>query len=272
MLNSNPIEEIKVVARFICPETGKEFRTEQEARTSADNIRRDRTFKHEQGYKNIIEEEIARRQNYIKANLENPADLERMIKEKAKEFWNIDFNCSIKDLVFEELIVVPAEPKCFVWRGKIVGVLPYKGEYQLQNISDIMLSNKQESFLGFHYLQGYRGVLCEDNYKVSIEFRFFLDDFPRLKEKHDKFLKESEKYQAFLIEFYKREAMANNFANTQSRILDLEYEVEELKKKISLEKDMYAKRYLANNILESPILSRDFSDSCKMFGMVFPKI
>lgn len=145
-----------------------------------------------------------KKSDYIRLNLKNVQDLPNMLVEKSKEFFDIDIQdlsirVSFRDVSCSHNAPIGKKtnwggrekdlPRNYLgWHGQIYcGVFDNKKCLErYENLhhsaaSELFNKNyKNVGFSGFHTGTGCPGSIL-NQYKMNIEFYFFLDDFPLLK-------------------------------------------------------------------------------------------
>lgn len=145
--------------------------------------------------------------DYIRLNLKNVQDLPSMLVEKSKEFFDIEVHdlsirVSFRDVSCSHNAPIGKEtnwggrkenlPRNYLgWHGQIYCQVYDKyimslKDYELYSINVSAASSmfnkcyKERGFNGFYTGTGCPGSVA-GQYKMNIEFYFFLDDFPLLK-------------------------------------------------------------------------------------------
>lgn len=223
------MQTIAPVTMYPCPITGKLYKTERGAKNSAkrEQLRieaEEAKRKEQQKSKEQKEEEI----NWLRLNLEDINDLPVLMKSRFKELYDWDLNVAFYGLRFGSVSnshTCPIggvtnwsrqhkdRPTSYLgWSGRIEGTL--KGNVPkltfINSISDIITGK----FKGLH--TGTGGGGSPNEYKMSIGFNMFLDDFPKLKEKYEKYLIEKEKSDTNKSNIAKIKANAINYAKNHS--------------------------------------------------------
>jgi hypothetical protein len=223
------MQTIAPVTMFPCPITGKLYKTERGAKNSAkrEQLRieaEEAKRKEQQKSKEQKEEEI----NWLRLNLEDINDLPVLMKSRFKELYDWDLDVSFHGLRFGNVSnshTCPIggvmnwsreykdRPTYYLgWSGRIEGTL--KGNLPkltfMNSISDII----NGKFKGLHTGTGCPGRPNE--FKMSIGFNMFLDDFPKLKEKYEKYLIEKEKNDTNKSNIDVRNTNARSYAKNHS--------------------------------------------------------
>lgn len=268
--------EIKPVKMYPCPETGKLFRSKNLALKSAEKERERKRLAEAALVESKKSEEIKQKQrDYIRLNLANTADLEKMLIEKAKEFFNIDVSELKITVNFGQVSNSHGCPLNGVenwsgqhkdrptsylgWSGKIEAKVIVNNrikERYSTSATDYLFNRWGMGFAGFHTGCGLPGGISNNSSKMDIGFYFFLDDFPLLKQKYDKYLIEREKEKNNELIKKTRDEASFDFANNQKKYQDL------LKKINKLEKDrvILHTQLRTNYIARNPLILTELSD------------
>jgi hypothetical protein len=254
------VEEIKM---FKCPETGKLFTTKSQATKSANKAKAARELAEEKAKLALAsKEEREKLRNYIRLNLQNINDLPNMLVQKAKEFYDIDIkNLSIK-LYFSETLssLYPYHIDGVMnwsdiypgWIGKISAsvktpksLLSNKDSFS-DSADDILFNNYNSCFTGFYTGSGCPGSVNED-YDMDISFYLFLQDFPLLQEKYNKYIIEKDKVvkNKQLLSIQARNSY--NYAINSDIYKSYYAHVVEIKNKLAALQKSLQDEYIANN-------------------------
>jgi hypothetical protein len=259
------MKEIKPVAMFPCPVTGKLFKTAKAAAKSAEAAQKaiDATKELER-LAAISKETAAKNADYIRLNLKDIKDLPVMLTEKAKEFFGINISEISINVSFGNVSNSHGAPLDGVenwsnthkdrptsylgWSGQIVAKATRDNGKNANDSINTYLFNRWGGmgFRGFHTGSGCGGSLRGD-YPMDIGFYFFLSDFPLLAAKHEEFLKEKAKY---LQNHANREAAdnaASNFSVTHPSVTELDKQISALQfKRENLVMDLFNQHLKAN--------------------------
>lgn len=276
--------KIKQIKFYICPETGKKCKTEKEAIESAEAAIKERE-EAKLTKEQLAQQEIQNlvRKDYVRLNVESIKDIPILIKEKMKEFWNIDVNIEIS-VCFGNVSNSHGAPigkkrnwsgqddnyptSFFGWHGNVKGTLiNYKSSKNAStSVNDVLFNPYENSigFRGFHTSSGCPGSV-EGKYPMDIGFYFFLEDFPKLQEKWNKYLIQRKidlKNQNVEKEYEDKMA---EFAATRPQIVEINTEINKLiqtKNNLLLE---FRKQYREENKLVLETLSDDYESLSKEF-------
>lgn len=278
------MSEIKTQTVYICPETGKKCRSRAEAERSAAKAikaREDAAIAVEQ--QKLAEKSNLQNKDWIRLNLTNIKDLPDLIKEKAKEFWNINCNIEI-NVTFGQVRNSHGAPlnkktnwsgdnKNYPtsfpgWSGQIKGnVLNYKkGKNISESISSLLFNNYTggRGFRGFHTSSGCPGDV-EGNYPMDIGFYFFLEDFPRLAESYELFNTEYQKVIDHKEAVKMLNIKAEHYSNAQSDVIEIEKQIFELSCVLQKLRNEHEQKYIIDNPVKVPIIDSKLEDLKKIF-------
>ena len=266
------MKAIKEIKMYICPETGKQYRSRRQAENSAAaaiKAKADALIEAEQS--RLAAESSVEKKDWIRLNVTNVADIPKLIQEKAKEFWGIDCSVSL-NVSFREVSNSHGAPfgkktnwsrqdlsiptSYLGWSGQVAGNLTNyrKNPKSRASISDVLFSTGSlynpygagAGFRGFHTSSGCPGTV-DGTFPMNIGFYFFLEDFPLL----------FEKYELFKVEYQKVLDNSNALSNLETRALaaaNTDPEVKEFDRmieKLNLERaelqDQLFKKYLLEN-------------------------
>jgi len=278
------MKEIKTQTVYLCPETGKKCRSRAEAERSAAaaiKAKEDAAIAAEQ--KRLEQESNLANKDWIRLNLTNIEDIPKLIKEKAKEFWNID--CDIRIRVSFGNVSnshgAPLNKKCnwsgkdanyptsfLGWSGEIKGTISnYKKSRDISESVNSLLFNNYgggRGFRGFHTSCGCPGD-AEGKYPMDIGFYFFLEDFPKLVESYELFNTEYQKVINHKEAVKRRNAEAEYRSNSQSDVTELENQIFELKLKLGKLTTQHREKYILDNPVASPTIDSRLEDLKKVF-------
>lgn len=278
------MKEIKTQTVYICPETGKKCRSKAEAQRSAEaaiKAKEEARIAAEQA--KLVEASNLEKCDWLRLNLENVEDIPALMTQKAKEFWGIDFEVKIRVWFGEVSNSHHAPigkktnwsgrdneyPKSFPgWSGQIVGSIKnYKVKKNgSDSVSGLLFGdyNRTMGFRGFHTGTGCPGSL-HGEYPMDIGFSFFLEDFPLLKSKYDRFQKDAKviyDYNEGLLDVVYE---GKDLANKQKEVLDLDSQIRELSSKRYQLYKKFKDDYVSDHMKETPAISSDYADLQGMF-------
>lgn len=233
------MKAIKEVKIFICPETGKSYRSRKQAENSAAAaIKAKADALAEEERSRLAAESSLEKKDWIRLNVTDVADIPKLIQEKAKEFW--DINCSVSLRVSFGQVSNPhgapfgkktnwsrqdpSVPTTHLgWSGQVAGnVSGYrKNPKSRESISDVLFDpyGTGAGFRGFHTGTGCPGDVG-GTYPMDIGFYFFLEDFPLLFEKYELFKVEYRKTLDHKDALRDRQTRASKAADTNAGFLE----------------------------------------------------
>lgn len=231
--------ETRVV--YICPETGKQFSSADEAeRSAAAAIAAKRKASKLLRVKKRDEKANLEKKDWIRLNLANVADIPKLIQEKAKEFWDID--CEIKIFIrFGKLgsHCSPINTNCkrgheyLGWSGRIeASIFNFpKNQKSYESVSSLLFDeySSKIGFRGFNIGSGCPGDVY-GQYKMNMDFCFFLQDFPILCEKYDIFLSDQNLIEKYNEEIATLTSDSIKAAKSDRDYLRLQAEIQDLEK------------------------------------------
>jgi hypothetical protein len=207
--------------------------------------------------------------DFIRLNLADIRDLPKMLSDKAKESNIILKNLKI-DVTFINSINSYNHPignkngSRKGWSGSIRTFV--EGDPSIYKKTSPSASNvlfydewhRDGLFNGFYTGTGGPGRINE--YEMRIEFFFFLDDFPILKNKYERYLPEHDKFLAntTIKDQWIRET--NEYSISQENVKDIDMEISILKKKKHDLINHHKLDYQQKNPLVIQKLSDDFND------------
>ena len=100
---------------------------------------------------------------------------------------------------------------------------------------------------------------------MDIGFYFFLEDFPLLKAKYDRFQKDAKviyDYNEGLLDVVYK---GKNLADKQKEVLDLDKQIRELSSKRYQLYKKFKDDYISSHMIETPAISSDYADLQGMF-------
>jgi hypothetical protein len=261
------VEEVKM---FKCLETGKLFTTKSQAIKSANKAKAARELAEEKAKLALAtKEEKEKLRNYIRLNLQNISDLSDMLVQKAKEFYDIDIeNLSIR-LYFSERVsnsyscpINGVTNYCDKDRDKPTGYPGWAGRIRasvkipksllsnidpfLDSANDILFNNYNSCFTGFHTGSGCPGSVNRD-YDMDISFYLFLEDFPLLQEKYNKYVIEKNKIAKNKELLNTQSNNSYNYAINSDIYKSYHAHVVEIKNKLTTLQKSLQDEYIANN-------------------------
>ena len=262
------MKEIKEVKMYICPETGKQYRSRRQAENSAAaaiKAKADAQIAEEQG--RLAAESSVEKKDWIRLNVTDVADISKLIQEKAKEFWGIDCSVSLR-VSFGQVNNSHGAPlgkktnwgkqdssaptSYLGWSGQVVGNMSNyrknpKSKYS-ESISDVLFDSygTGTGFRGFHTSSGCPGGV-DGSCPMDIGFYFFLEDFPILFEKYEFFKVEYQKVLDNENELSNRRTRASAAANTDPEVQKLDRMMEELSRERAELQNQLFQKYLQEN-------------------------
>jgi hypothetical protein len=267
------MKPIKTQIVYICPETGKKCKSQAEAERSAENAIKARElalFAAEQ--QKLKEQANLQNKDYVRLNLTNIKDIPSLIKEKAKEFWNIDCNIEVyvnfgqvsnshgapigkqtnwsgKNNVY---------PTSFLgWSGRITGNLYNykKNPKSSESVNSVLFNNYTGGigFRGFHTSSGCPGDV-EGKYPMDIGFYFFLEDFPKLVESYELFKIEYQKIVDHKNNVSNLSVAAHHYANSQLNVNNIKQQIFDLEQQLENLIGNHKKQYKLDNAITEPIV------------------
>jgi hypothetical protein len=205
---------IEVITQYKCPETGKLWPTEKQARDCAARAKvrqkkKEKELKEKQ--KAFAEKEY--RRNYIRLNAKSPSHAIELLISKSEEFWGIKF--TVKDPA-RRWIKTTAPLTCLscgridLW-GEIVDVETFE-KYFRSKESYVCISDFME-YIEFRTGSGANGRFDSHNFSMDIYIR--LRDFPLIKENYQIVTAERKKIQNRTILKTHARSLAYNLSTEQ---------------------------------------------------------
>lgn len=274
---------IEPVTMYPCPVSGKLFKTLRGAQANADKLNKlkENTLKAEEQMRLSTAAKLEQ-QNYVRLNLRSVDSLAAMIKEKAKEFWNVDADLEIF-VQFSKYVSnshgAPIGEQCNWsgrdksrpehlpgWSGQIVGtvVIP-KNLWSNFRPGAVDWLFGYGGFKGFHTGGGCGGD-CEGKYKVDIGFYFFLQDFPLLAEQHKEYLANLSIRNRQIEQLESREDSKAYYVNTHPSTIELSQQISSLQQKLAALQTQLDADYIAAHPVVTPEYSPNIKDLEKNFG------
>ena len=216
--------------------------------------------------------------DFIQLNLEDVIDLPKMLTDKAKES-----NIILKDLKinvkFTNSINTYSHPidnengSRKGWRGSIQTFVEgdpalFNKKYDSSSANKVLFNNewnRKGLFNGFHTGTGGPGKINE--YEMNIEFYFFLDDFPILKNKYERYLPDYDKFLANTDAKDQWIRKTNEYSISQEDVKDIDMEISILKKNKQDLVNHHKLDYQQKNPLFIQELSDDFDSLHNNFKM-----
>lgn len=268
--------EIKEEKVFICPFSGKSFKTKKAAEKSAAQFQllekeKEQIKIQEQKAKEQLEFES----NFVRLNARSINDFKPLIEKKAKEFWGWDVKIDFK-LHFgapsnshgsplngvENWIRDKSKPFNYLgWTGRVSGSIQNyiitNGHYP--SVNDVIFSRHYgKGFRGFHTSSGCPGTVNKT--EMGIGFYCFLDDFPLIKEKYKIFINDSKKIEQYESCLKSLDEDACEWAENKKEIVDLDNKIEELKLSRNLLFQSYRTEYISENQIDKPVINDNFEE------------
>jgi hypothetical protein len=260
------MKEVKEVKMYICPETGKRYRSRKQAENSAAaaiKAKADALIVEEQS--RLAAESSLEKKDWIRLNVTDVADIPKLIQEKSKEFWGIDCSVSFR-VCFGQVSNSHGAPlgkatnwssrdlsiptSYLGWSGHVTGNMSgyRKNPKSSASISDVLFGpyGTGASFRGFHTGSGCPGDVG-GTYPMDIGFYFFLEDFPLLFEKYELFKVEYQKVLDNEESLSDRRTKASTAASTDSEVKKLNGMIEKLNLERAALQDQLFKKYLQDN-------------------------
>lgn len=279
------MKEIKEVKIYICPETGKKCNSRAEAKRSAMaaiKARKDAAIEEKQ--RKLAEESNLEKKDWIRLNAASISEIENLIVEKAKEFWDIDCEIDI-NVTFGYVSnshgapigkktnwsgLDKKYPTSFLgWSGGIKGSIKNykKSKNSSESVSSLLFNNYcgGTGFRGLHTGSGCPGD-AKGQYPMDIGFYFFLEDFPKLVESYEIFKTEYQKITDHKEELRLRDEAAHHYSRIHQDVIDLETQAYELSKKANILKHQYSQKYILDNPIQAPAINAQFDDIKKSFS------
>ncbi len=220
--------------------------------------------------------------NYIRLNLENVADFPKMLTDKAKEFYNIDISKLYISMFFSKIIVNshshpfdgirnwdrnPKLPLGYPgWCGRISAFVNMKSE-SYASAADTLFSSEYGKFLGFHTGTGSTGH-TNGTLKMEVDFSFFVNDFPLLKNKYERYLIETAKDENNNISHKNLEISATDYAMYQSDVISYKKEIDMLNTLLINTIEHYKSDYRNKNPIKLEENSPDYKNLCENFNRI----
>lgn len=278
------MKEIKTQTVYLCPETGKKCRSRAEAERSAAaaiKAKEDAAIAAEQ--KKLAEKSNLENKDWIRLNLTNIEDIPKLVKEKAKEFWNIDCEISIR-VSFGNVSNSHGAPlnkktnwsgrdkdyptSFLGWSGQIKGTISNykKSKNSSESVNSLLFNNYTggRGFRGFHTSSGCPGD-AEGQYPMDIGFYFFLEDFPKLVESYELFNTEYQKIIDYKEAVAQCNTKAKDYSNSQPDVNELKNQIFELNLKLEKLTTQHREKYILDNPVASPTLDSRLEDLKKVF-------
>lgn len=249
---------IEAVTLYKCPETGKLWPTEKQAKQSATRAKaREKKREEQEKAKAELQREITFRRDYIRLNAESPKHAMELLMEKSEEFWGIKF---IKNTL-EYISWTKSVNGNYLVSGRISlsGKITcqetcdkyWPGDNYWESISDFL------RFIRFDTGGGCGGRL--GHYEFSMEVKIPLDSFPKLNDNYLLFKSETDKKSKRVQEIEIIRAAARKLAGDQKEYEDIEQSVRELEllcndlhKKLSVYASCFSDHYLNIWMKENP--------------------
>lgn len=278
------MKEIKTQTVYICPETGKKCRSRAEAERSAAaaiKAKEDAAIAAEQ--KRLQNESNIEKKDWVRLNLTNIEDIPKLIKEKAKEFWNLD--CEIEvNVSFGNVSNSHAAPigkktnwsggdkyyrtNFLGWSGQVKGnIFNYKKtKNSSDSVNSLLFNNygNRLGFRGFHTSSGCPGD-SGGEYPMNIGFYFFLEDFPKLVESYEVFNTEYQKVLDYKAAVRSLNTKAEHYSNVQSDINELQNQIFELNLKLQGLISQHREKYILDNPVAPFIVDPRLENLKKIF-------
>ncbi len=278
------MEEIKTKTIYICPETGKNFTTKEAAKKSAEKaIALKNQRKEEIEKAKLFEQENIKKKDWLRLNLEDIHSLSHFMQEKMLEFWGIRSRVLVNHLFFGEISNSNHSPigektnwagldknrpvSHLGWRGRAdIAIYEYESNGKTNNsVNEIFFSNHAGSigFNGFYCGCGCPGVPNE--YRLEMDINFFLQDFPKLQEKYDALIIESNKLKAYKLELLALDEAASRNAQGDPEIIKLNSQISDL---VTLKDSLFNKLYIDyidNNPKTRPQINPDYENIKRNF-------
>ena len=278
------MKEIKTQTVYICPETGKKCRSKAEAERSAKaavKAKEEAKLAAEQA--KLIETSNLEKCDWLRLNLTDIESLPTLITQKAKEFWNIDLEVSIK-VSFGSVSNSHGAPigrkknwsasdKNYPtsfpgWYGQIVGKVKnfQKKKNGCDSVSGLFFNpySKTMGFRGFHTSSGCPGDLG-GGYPMDIGFYFFLEDFPLLVAKYERFVQNQEIINLYNDKLWEMVDKAITLADNEKEVTDLDTQIEELTHKRGNLFKKFKENYISEHFEKPPVISDDYTSLQNMF-------
>lgn len=271
--------QIEKEVYFICPVTKKHFKTENEAKLSAEKaLAKKEQEKFTESLQKVSEEEFLKKADWVRLNVENVSDIPALIKQKGKEFWDLDFDIKLSYLHFGEKSNSHSapigkktnwsrsanEPTTYLgWSGRVVGTV---NGYKAENSSNVSVANivfaryGNVGFRGFYCGSGSSGEV-NGGCVLDMDILFFLDDFPKLKEKYNKFVLVKEEVDLYNEGLDESRIKSNNFAFLRNDVVELDRKIDELSATKLKLVEKYSKEFFDKNKPEIPKISKKTLDN-----------
>lgn len=239
----------KPIIRYHCVHSPKYFSTEEEA------IKHDEEAIRQKEKATKREVKKLERKNSIRMEAEKLSDIRILLIRKFKEYWDLDLTIDRFPNMYGTKITnshfCPVDGVCNFnrvdtlplgycgWLGKFIASVPeFNKKYQdkdfktlihhdIGSIFSISLGDLLKFFKGVNLGSGSYG---ED---LEAEGTFFIDDFPRIKQKHDKFLELGKEYTGYSEQMCQVKVTSAIEAKLHPDVLELYEQVAFFKAKLS---------------------------------------
>jgi hypothetical protein len=266
--------EIKEQKVFICPYSGKSFKTKRGAEESAKKCElqtKEKEYNKIQAAK--TEEILETQRNFIRLNAKSIKDFKPLIEEKAKEFygWDVKIDFSIRFGNISNSHRRPLngvenwnrdknKPLSYLgWSGQVKGFLKnYVKTDCISSISDVLF-RYNKGFKGFHTSCGCPGTVNDSGCNMDIGFYCFLDDFPLIKANYEIYLENKNKLDKYAMDIDEVNNDAYNWAAKQQDVVDLENKIEELTSYKQILESKYQETFKINNPVSKPVITEGFN-------------
>ena len=278
------MKEIKTQTVYICPETGKKCRSRAEAERSAAaaiKAKEEAAIAAEQ--KRLQDQSNAAKKDWVRLNVTNIEDIPKLIKEKAKEFWNLDCEIEVR-VSFGNVSNSHGAPigkktnwsgsnkdyptDFLGWSGQVKGnIFNYKkNKNSSDSVNSLLFNNYGNGlgFRGFHTSSGCPGD-SGGEYPMNIGFYFFLEDFPKLVESYEVFNTEYQKVLDHKAAVKSLNYQAENYSCIQPDVNELENQIAELQGKRSKLLKKHNQKYQLDNPVSPFIVDPRLEDLKKIF-------
>ena len=259
------VEEVKL---FKCPETGKLFESAGAAAKNAEKIRVERMSEAK------AKEENSKIADSFRLELDNINNLESLLNSKIEQHIDKKWKVKIDNLRFGEisnshscpLIGVQNwdkkadKPKSYLgWSFNLSGNYQNKGKKQLESRTIFhgdwgWSDTYKPSFGGFRGIHSHGGGGGNGGWQYYC--RIFLDDFPKLKEKHELYTKEAAELEEYMQELKTETARINSEARGQKYLITWDLNINQLRgqikelevqvAKLESEKEAEVQKYIKN--------------------------
>lgn len=266
--------EIKESKVFICPFSGKTFKTKKAAEKSAAQFQllaKEKEQNETRAQK--AKEQLEFESNFVRLNARSIKNFKPLIEQKAKEFWGWDVKINFQ-LHFgapsnshgaplngvENWNRDKSKPLNYLgWNGRVSGSLNnYITTNYSPSINDVIFSRYGKGFKGFHTSCGCPGTVNKT--EMDIGFYCFLNDFPLIKEKYEIFINDRKKLEQYESWIEIRDEDACEWAENKKEIIDLDNKIEELKLSRNLLFQSYRTEYISDNQIDKPVINDNFGE------------